>query len=56
MLETANLVGALTAHLIFLSSILTFSARLLGHPQAGKRFGYLLLASLVALNYKMRGN
>jgi hypothetical protein len=51
MLEKLNLLGAVAAHVIFLSSICTFVARLLGRVQLGHQIGYALLLMAFPLIY-----
>ena len=51
MLDKMNLLGAVVAHVIFLSSILTFVARLLGKVQLGQQVGYILLLMTFPLVY-----
>jgi hypothetical protein len=51
MLEKLNLLGALTALVIYLSSILVFVSRLLGIPWLGMWFGLLNLLTTVPLLY-----
>jgi hypothetical protein len=51
MVEKANLLGAIVAHIIYLSSILTFISRLSGQVRLGHWFGYLLLIMIFPLSY-----
>jgi hypothetical protein len=51
MLEKMNLLGAVVAHAIYISSILTFVSRLLGRIQLGQWAGYLLLLTAFPLGY-----
>jgi hypothetical protein len=51
MLERMNFIGAVLAHVIYISSILTFISRLLGRVEWGKRIGYLLLLTIFPLGY-----
>jgi hypothetical protein len=46
-----DLLGAITAHIIYISSILTFASRLIGKPELGRWFGVLILLSTVPLVY-----
>ena len=43
MLETLNLMGAISAYVIYISSILTFLSRLIGRDKLGQAFGYATL-------------
>jgi hypothetical protein len=49
MLKRLNLMGAITAHIIFASSIVTFSARLLFRLQPGHWIGVPLLLTVFPL-------
>ena len=51
MLEKLNLLGAITASAIYLTSILVFLFRLLGNPEAGHRIGYLQFLLAIPLLY-----
>ena len=51
MLEKMNLVGAIVALIIYISSILTFSSRLLFAIQPGHWLGYPLLLMAFPLGY-----
>lgn len=51
MLAKANLLGAILAHVIYVSSILVFVSRLLGRIQLGQWAGYLLLLTAFPLGY-----
>lgn len=51
MLENTNVLGALLAHGIYVSSILVFVSRLLGRIQLGQWAGYLLLIAAFPLVY-----
>jgi Ca2+/Na+ antiporter len=51
MLEKTDLLGAIVAHVIYVSSILTFISRLLGRDRLGQWFGYPLLLTALPLGY-----
>ena len=51
MLETMNLLGALVAVAFYVSAILVFMFRLLGHPQVGHWIGYLEFLLAIPLIY-----
>ncbi|GEM_PF-3276537 len=51
MLEKTNLLGAIVAHVIYISSILTFISRFLDRTQLGQQFGYPLLLMAFPLGY-----
>ena len=51
MLERLNLIGALTAHVIFISSIITFSSRLIFKIGPGHWVGTPLLLMVFPLGY-----
>ena len=51
MLEKTDLLGAFVAHVIYISSILTFISRLLGRIQPGHWSGYPLLLMVFPLGY-----
>jgi hypothetical protein len=51
MLETMNLLGALIAITFYVSAILVFMFRLLGHPQFGHWIGYFEFLLAIPLIY-----
>ena len=51
MIERLNLIGALTAHVIFISSILTFSSRMIFRIGPGHWVGIPLLLMVFPLGY-----
>ena len=51
MLEKLNLTGAVVAHVIFITSILVFVARLLDNNLLGKLAGYTLMLTTFPLIY-----
>jgi hypothetical protein len=51
MIERLNLIGALTAHVIFISSIITFSSRLIFKIGPGHWVGTPLLLMVFPLGY-----
>lgn len=51
MLNTLNLIGAITAHVIFISSIITFLARIFLKTQPGHWLGTPLLLMVFPLVY-----
>jgi len=51
MLERLNLIGALTAHVIFISSIITFSSRMIFKIGPGHWVGIPLLLMVFPLGY-----
>ena len=51
MLERLNLIGAITAHVIFISSIITFSVRLIFKISPGHWIGTPLLLMVFPLGY-----
>ncbi len=51
MLQKLNLLGAAVAHIIYLSSIFTFIARLFGNVKLGQQVGYALLLMGIPLIY-----
>ena len=51
MLEKMNLLGALVAHIIYISSVVTFLSRLLFRIQPGHWIGYPLLLMAFPLGY-----
>ncbi len=51
MLEKMDLLGAIVTHVIYVSSILTFTARLLYQARPGQWFGYPLLLMAFPLVY-----
>jgi hypothetical protein len=50
-MENANLLGAIVAHIIYLSSIFTFISRIIGQVRLGQWFGYFLLMMIFPLGY-----
>ena len=50
-MEKANLLGAIVAHIIYLSSIFTFISRLIGQVRLGQWFGSFLLLMIFPLVY-----
>ncbi|MGD9092161.1 MAG: hypothetical protein PVF74_04910 [Anaerolineales bacterium] len=51
MFERLNLIGAVTAHVIFISSIITFSSRMIFKIGAGHWVGTPLLLMVIPLGY-----
>ena len=51
MVERLNLIGALTAHVIFISSIITFSSRMIFRIDPGNWVGIPLLLMIFPLGY-----
>jgi hypothetical protein len=51
MKERLDLIGAITAHVIFLSSIVTFSARMLWRTKPGHWIGIPILLTSIPLAY-----
>lgn len=51
MIERLNLIGALTAHVIFISSIITFSSRMIFKIGSGHWVGIPLLLMVFPLGY-----
>ena len=51
MLERLNLIGALTAHVVFISSIITFSSRMIFKISPGHWVGIPLLLMAFPLGY-----
>jgi hypothetical protein len=51
MLNTLNLIGAITAHVIFISSIITFLARIIFGLQPGHWIGIPILLMVIPLAY-----
>jgi hypothetical protein len=47
----ANLIGAVTANTYFALIIAVFSARLMGHPEVGRRIGLTSTLAVVPLTY-----
>ncbi len=51
MLNRLNLLGAVTAHVIFISSIITFAGRLVFNLQPGHWIGTPILLMIIPLSY-----